>query len=155
MVLDISMPSTMYAFSLLLPCTVVVDWRNDSEPPTSSLLTMTLGMTRAIAHTSDRTGSVFRRLTRQHRLIEGAARIEQRRFAADDNVLGHLSELEPHVDACGHVGTDGHVFLNRRLEAGQLRFDGVRARERVSGIDRRRGCPSPPADSRRCFRRRW
>ena len=50
------MPSIRNPFSLLLPCTVAVDCRKDSDPPTSTLLKTTLGMTRATPHTSIRFG---------------------------------------------------------------------------------------------------
>ena len=42
----------------MVPCTVTPDCWNDSEPPTSTLLATTLGMTRVIDHTSMRFGSV-------------------------------------------------------------------------------------------------
>src|SRR5438093_1004967 len=50
------MPSMRNPFSLLLPWTVAVDCRKDSDPPTSTLLRTTLGITRATDHTSMRFG---------------------------------------------------------------------------------------------------
>ena len=49
----------MYAPSVLVPCTVTPDCWNDSEPPTSTLLTTMLGMTRVIDHMSTRLGSAW------------------------------------------------------------------------------------------------
>ena len=56
---ETSIPSIRNPFSLLLPWTVADDCRNDSDPPTSTLLRMTLGMTRATLQTSTRFGSAL------------------------------------------------------------------------------------------------